>query len=117
MNPDSFVAKVRSAVVDQNIAADRDLLESTTVEAATDPYWKRLLTLYHSVSGEQKAVVLEVMRQVRIDTVSEVFGILDGSSALEGPREDFVLTTRSDSQKINGDLQDLFLEADNRDRR
>ena len=116
MNPHSFISRVRSAVVDQNSAADRDLLESTTVEAATDPYWKRLLTLYHALSSEQKSVFVEVMRQVRIDTVSEILGILDGSCALEGSREDFVLTTTSDSQKLNGDLQDLFLEADERDR-
>ena len=63
-----------------------------------------------------RAVLFEIMRQVTVDTVSNLFGILDGASALEGPREDFVLTSQPDNRKLNGNLQDLFLEAEERER-
>ncbi len=116
MNSEVFVNKVRNAVIENNSDADKELFESTSIESATDPYWRRVLGLYRSMNAEQQTILLEAMRQVRVDTVSEIFGILDGSSALEGPREDFSLTTTSDRQKINGSLQDLFLEADERDR-
>ena len=46
----------------------------------TDPYWKRLLTLYRGLPPRQRKVVLEIMRQVQVDTVSELFGIFDGTS-------------------------------------
>lgn len=112
MTPEDFVNKIRGAVIDSNSDADKIMLESTSIDFATDPYWKRLLGLYGSLNAEQRAIILETMRQVRVDTVSEIFGILDGSSALEGPREDFVLTTIQDDQELNGDLQALFLELE-----
>ncbi len=116
MTPEHFVSQVRSAVVHQNTTIDKNLFESTAPEGASDPYWKRALTLHLSLSKAERAVLFEIMRQVRVDTVSELFGILDGSSALEGPREDFVLTAQSNNQKLNGNLQDLFLEAEERER-
>lgn len=116
MTPENFVSKVRSAVVQQNATIDNDLFESTTPEGASDAYWKRALTLHRSLSDGDRAVLFEIMRQVRVDTVSELFGILDGSSALEGPREDFALTSQPDNRKLNGNLQDLFLEAEERER-
>jgi hypothetical protein len=116
MNSKVFVNRVRNAVIENNSVADKELLESTSVESAQDPYWKRLLGLYDSMNAEQRAVLLEAMRQIRVDTVSEIFGILDGSAALEAPREDLALTTIQGGQKLNGDLQDLFLELEERDR-
>lgn len=78
----------------------------------TDPYWKRLLTLYRGLPPRQRKVVLEIMRQVQVDTVSELFGIFDGTSALAGRSEDFELFHKKGQKRVrlNGDLQDLFLE-------
>ena len=112
MTPENFVSQVRSAVVQQNAAIYKDLFESTTPEAARDPYWKRALTLHRSLSEADRTVLFEIMRQVTVDTVSNLFAILDGVSALEGPREDFALTSQSDNRKLNGNLQDMFLEAE-----
>jgi hypothetical protein len=116
MTPEDFVSKVRSAVLQQNADIDKDLFESTTPESASDAYWRRALALHRSLRDADRAVLFEIMRQVRVDTVSELLGILDGSSALEGPREDFVLTSQPDDRKLNGNLQDLFLEVEERDR-
>lgn len=115
MTPEHFVSRVRSTVVQQNAAIYRSLFESTTPESASDAYWKRALALHRSLSDKDQAVLLEIMRQVAVDTVSHLFGILDGASALEGPREDFMLTSQPGGSKLNGSLQDLFLEAEERD--
>ena len=112
MNPETFVSRIRSAVVDQNLATYRELFESTSPDAANDPYWKRALTLYKALSEPQRTVLLEIMRQASVDSVSNIFGILDGSSTLDGAQENFVLTSNADNRKINGQLQDLFLGAD-----
>ena len=117
MTPESFVSQVRSAVVQHNVTIYKDLFESTTPESASDTYWKRALTLHRSLSDGDRAVLFEIMRQVTVDTVSNLFGLLDGASALEGPREVFVLTSQPDDRKLNGNLQDLFLEAEGRERR
>ncbi len=49
------------------------------------------------------------MRQVIVDTLSNVFGVLDGSTPLENYRDYFHLAYGDDPQDLNGDLQDIFL--------
>ena|SRR5687768_11986799 len=116
MTPKDFVSRIQSAVVKQNAAIYKDLFESTQPEDARDLYWRRALTLHRSLSEAEQAVLFEIIRQVTVDTVSNLFGVLDGASVLEGPREDFLLTSQPDDRKLNGSLQDLFLEAEERDR-
>jgi putative transposase len=116
MNPETFVARVRSTIVDQNVAAYKELFQSTAPETAKDSHWRRALTLYTALSEPERAVLFEIMRQTTIDSVSNVLGILDGTSMIGESQEAFVLTT-SDNQKINGNLQDLFLEAEENYRR
>ncbi len=112
MTPEDFVAQVRNAVVEQGSIGDKDLLESASAETVSDPYWKRLLTLYHSLNSYDRNTFLEILRQIRIDTLVQLFCILDGVCTLENSPEDFELKTMGDGQKINGNLQHLFLGED-----
>ena len=112
MTPQNFITQVHSVVVQQNLSIYKDLFESTTPDSANDPYWNRALALHHSLNDADRIVLYEIMRQVTVDTVSNLFGILDGVSALGGPHEDFMLTSQPDKQKLNGNLQDLFLETE-----
>jgi hypothetical protein len=116
MKPQDFASQLREAVVQQNSAIYKDLFASTPIKSASDPYWKRALALHAALTPEQRAVLFEIMRQTMVDTVSNVFAILDGVSSLDGSKEDFVLTSKTGPQKINGSLQDLFLEIEERDR-
>lgn len=65
--------------------------------------------LYRDLSPAQREALLGFCRQVMADTVSHVLGILDGSSYVPG-RPLFTLNS-DDGQRLDGDLQDLFLEA------
>jgi hypothetical protein len=116
MKPENFAAQLRIAVIEQNTAIYKDLFASTSKDSASDPYWKRALGLHAALTPEQRAVLFEIMRQTMVDTVSNVFAILDGVSSMDGSKEDFVLASKTDPQKINGNLQDLFLEIEERDR-
>lgn len=117
MTPEEFVSQVRVAVVRRNAAAYREEFESTMPQESSDAYGKRALALYQSLGQSDRAVFLEIMRQVMVDTVSSVFGILDGVVSLDGTqRPEFVLISGSEDGKLNGDLQELFLEAEEQDR-
>ncbi|MBI3204444.1 MAG: transposase [Myxococcales bacterium] len=111
MTPEAFVAALRAAVIEENVDTYRELLASTSPETATDAYWRRALAFYRVLDEDQRAVLLDIMRQVAIDTVSNVLGILDGVSGGAATREDFVLVSASDECRLNGSLQDLFLEV------
>jgi hypothetical protein len=113
MTPEEFVAQIRSAVVGQNIVIYKDIFETTSPADASDMYWKRALTLYNSLGGQDRYLFFEIVRQIMVDTISNLFGILDGVSSLGGISEDFILTSKSDGLKINGDLQDIYLALEN----
>jgi hypothetical protein len=106
MNAEEFTRQVRMSVIDENVSIYRDLYENT--ENATDPYWQRALDLYKSLDIRQKEVFFEVIRQTAIDTVSNVFAVVDGVAKLNGQDGDCSLTCGTDS--ISGELQDHFLE-------
>ena len=116
MTPEIFVSKVRDAVVEQNDEIDKQLFETTSVESATDPYWKRALSLYNSLNQEKQSILFEIIHQVRVDALSECLGILDGVCSLDEPTEDFILTVKPNGLRLNGSLQEIFLEADERTR-
>lgn len=113
MTPEQLVSELRSSVVDENVALYRGLFAGTEPRKARDPYWRRALALFGGLSDEQREVFFEVVRQVAVDTTSNVLGVLDGVSYLEGAEGGFELTCGA--QKLNGDLQSLFL-AENEQR-
>ena len=84
----------------------------TPLAEVTDPLYRDVIALHNSLTPRQRKVLAAFARQGFIDGVSTVMGILDGSSGLQGHGSvDFELTLRGRKQKLNGDLQDYFLEA------
>jgi hypothetical protein len=87
MTPDTFVNRVLQTVVADGLDTYRGIFARPGT--VSDEQWKRALDLYRSLPRRHRKVLLEIMQQVTIDTLSEVFGILDGSSALGGRSERF----------------------------
>lgn len=103
-----FVKSLYDSIIKENLQLYKDLYETTKVTPDIDEYWKKSLDLYHGLSDEQKAVLMKVIEQTMIDTISNVLGVIDGSSTLEnGPSEIKLLI---DSKETDGDLQGNFLE-------
>ena len=68
MTPEIFAAGLMESVVEDNLATDRGLFANTMPDDASDPYWKRSLALYHSLSAEHQTVLFEIIRQTAVDT-------------------------------------------------
>lgn len=110
MNQQTFAEGLYKNIISGNLNVYQDLFNNTKVEQATDFYWKKALKLYLNLSPEDKTVFFKILKQVEIDTVSNVLGVLDGSTSLEGIDGELVLMSEDGNKKINGELQDLFLE-------
>jgi hypothetical protein len=95
MDSETFVRQIRKSIIADNLASYKDLFEMTAPKGASDPYWVRALSLYGSLEDDQKSVLFEIVRQVMSDTVSEL-----------------KLVTVNGKEKLNGDLQDIFLEIE-----
>jgi hypothetical protein len=112
MTPQEFVSQLRIEVVSENTTIYRGLFSNTPIEEASDPYWKRALELFGNLSPGEKEVFFEVIRQVAVDTTSNVLGLIDGVNSLHGISGELEL--RLGGKKLSGDLQSLFLVEEER---
>jgi hypothetical protein len=108
MNKRDLAIGLHRDVVTANAALYQGIFESDP-DKATDPYWKEALSFHAELTRDQRAVLLRIMRQVSVDTISNVLGLIDGSSVMEGYRGTFIL--HYDGQVLS-DLQDAFLELE-----
>lgn len=107
-----FINGIREAVVEENLEIYKDLFENTNIESATDRYWKEALLFFSKLDSTDKNIFFRILRQIEVDTTSNILSILDGVSWLEGQEDEFKLTTKNSNDIINGELQDKFLELE-----
>lgn len=113
MKSKEFVILIRKAIIDENEEIYRELFDTTDPDSATDEYWKRALTLYNQLDEEAREILLEIVKQTMKDTISNVFGLLDGVNWPESQQEGYHLQTESGREgRINGNLQDIFLQME-----
>ena len=115
MTPQDFVSQARISIIDENATTYRTLLETTSIEDASDPYWRSLQDLHDRLSDADKQVLYAVMRQVAVDTVSTLFAVIDGSTSMEGQTEDVELLAAESRSRLDGSLKDLLLEMEDED--
>lgn len=109
MNQQEFVKHIRSEIIDQNLLIYRDIFATTNPANVSDPYWTRALDLYFKLDDAGKAVLFQIIRQIMVDTTSNLLGVLDGVNGFHGQTEGYKLTTVTGNEKLNDGLQDLLL--------
>jgi hypothetical protein len=107
MTPEKFCHELYGVVAIENIEIYRELFLSTSVEEASDPYWKDALNLFDDLSPQQRESFFSIIRQVSIDATSNVLGIIDGVNVFNGSEANFKLMCNE--SRLEGDLQSLFL--------
>ena len=105
---DIFVQSLYETIVKENLQLYKNLYETTNVTSKTDDYWKKTIGFYDSLTDENKNTLMRIIEQTMIDTISNMLGVIDGSSTLSGCLLEPKLLL--DSNDTEGELQDLFLE-------
>ncbi|MBU5677862.1 hypothetical protein KQI88_15700 [Alkaliphilus sp. MSJ-5] len=103
-----FIKSIYKSVVEENKKLYKNLFDNTNIDKASDEYWKQSLKFYNSLSEENKEVLINIIEQTMIDTISNILGIIDGSSTLNGCAVEPKLFL--DDNDTDSELQDLFLE-------
>lgn len=103
-----LVAAIYNSILLENIEIYKNLFETTKVGPKTTEYWKLSLGLYEKLTDDDKQVLMKIIEQIVTDTISNMLGAIDGSSTLADFESEIALVV--DSQNVQGDLQDLFLE-------
>lgn len=108
MEPIEFIKKITSEIVESNSEIYKELFETTNSNEVEDNYWKEALNFYKKSNVDDKNTILKIIKQIQIDTISNLLGIMDGVVALENTDGDFSLNY--EGIPLNGDLQDIFLK-------
>lgn len=111
MEPIDFVRGIRKSIVNDGLQVYHDILNNTSQSEATDPYWIEVLQFFLSLNEVQQLLLLKLIRQIEVDTVSSIFAVLDGIAKIDNQSEEIHLTL-NDSTQLSGDLQDIFLELE-----
>lgn len=104
---EELVKSFYDSIVDENLRLYEDIFNTTEITQNTDEYWKQAIGLYNRLDEEQKATLLLIVKQTMIDTISNVLGVIDGSSTLND--YDGSLKLLADNEEVSGELQDHFL--------
>ncbi|CAM3974753.1 transposase [Mesobacillus zeae] len=105
---ENFVKSLYESIIKENHELDRHLYETTKVGPKTDEYCKAAIGLYNSLTEENKDILMRIIEQTMIDTISNMLGVIDGSSTLKDCSLEPKLLL--DSIDTEGELQDHFLE-------
>ena len=106
---ETFVKSLYGLIVKENLERYKDLYETAVVDSKTDAYYKEALNLYNSISEEKRVVIIKIIEQTMVDTISSMLGIIDGSIPLDDD-DSFEPKLFLNSMDTEGELQDLFLE-------
>lgn len=104
---ENFVKNLNGSIIEENLEIYKNLYETTEVSDKTNEYWRQAIGLYNSLSGEQREILFIIIEQTMTDTISNVLGIIDGSSTLKGCTVEPKLLL--DTIDTDGNLQDCFL--------
>ncbi len=106
---EKFIENLYQTLVNDGRGIYEDLFNNTVVNSKTSDYWKNALELYSGLNEESRKVFLDVIQHTIIDSISSVFGVLDGSSSLDG-EEEFDIKVYINGVDTEEELQDSFLE-------
>lgn len=112
MNPEELVKQIRKSVIEENLDVYKQLFVETNPDDATISYWKEALSFFNSLEDKGKNTLFKIIRQVEVDITAHVLGVLDGTTYLEKQEEDFELRMEGSDDLINGELMEIFLEAE-----
>jgi len=103
---ESFVKAVYETVVQDALSGYKEMYEEEVLPSDTDLY-SQAIHMYQQMDAEQQKLMMHLMEVVMVDTVSHVFGVIDGSSPLID--SDMEATVLLDDVDTEGELQDSFI--------
>ncbi len=105
---EKFIEKLIDMLIVEGIEEYKASNETLQIGPKTINYWKDVKQLYVTLDQKQKEIYYEIIRQVMIDTISSVFGILDGTTSINGMECNIEVAINGCSTEH--ELQDVFLE-------
>ena len=102
-----FAESLYESVVEENLGLYKDLFEKRAIDFQTEETETEAIDLYNGLTDEKRVILIKIIEQTMIDTVSTVLGIIDGHvTQVDNSIEPKLLLNSEDT---HGVLQDFFL--------
>ena len=116
MTPEEFVLGIRRGVLEDNFTIYRKSFDrSASTSDGRDTDSPQMASFYESLTEDQQQRFMGYVRQIIVDTIANVFAVLDGVNTPEKDWDYFHLTHNAECPEppdLNGDLSDIFLGAE-----
>lgn len=103
---EQFVKAVYATVVQDALSDYKNMYEEEVSISDTELY-SQAIHMYQQMDPEQQKLMMHIIEVVMVDTVSHIFGVIDGSSPLND--SDMEATLLLDNVDSEGELQDSFI--------
>ncbi len=101
-----FVKRVYDTSVEDTLEIYKEHFNITRSDKMTESR-REFLKMYSSFTKDQKKIFFDLLKIVIIDSISQIFGIIDGSSYLIGGNMEIEMSI--EGKNTEGMLQDYFL--------
>lgn len=101
-----FVKAVYETVVQEGLHMYKEMYEEELSSSDVDLY-SQAIHMYQKMSTEQQRLMMHIIEVVMVDTVSHVFGAIDGTSPLTN--SEIEATVLLDGTDTEMELQDAFI--------
>ena len=109
MTKEEMVNGLKKRIVDLSLESYIEMFNKAEIKSKSDKYWIDAVSFFKGLNEEEKRIFFNIVRQIQIDTLSEVLAFLDGVYWVEGQEEDLKLVSLNNSEeKLNQDLLDTF---------
>lgn len=115
ISPEEFISLFYRKVIESNTKIYNEMYIEGFDQPSTDPYMRRAFDLVSRISTKDRETLLSIIKQIMIDTSSNIFGIFDGITDFSPFNEAFKITYGADGELINGELQSAFLARSEED--
>ena len=105
---ETLMKRVYASMIEQDLESYRALFNEPVEGDDIIDYWKDAWAFYGALDECQKEIFFSILKTVMTDTVSTVFGALDGTVGIDD--EDWNFQVSVNGIDMTGELQDLFLE-------
>ena len=96
----------KNEIINENLEIYKSFFTDYSPSEIKDPYFINAISFFNTLSDDNKRIFFSILRQVMIDSISNVLGAIDGSSYLSECDGDFSLLYEGVALE---DLQDYFL--------
>src|SRR5690554_1519400 len=103
-----LIRSLYDSIVKENKKMYSEMFYNNVTSKNSTTHWKQALSLFNDLSGDNKVVLLNIIEETMIDTISNLLGIIDGNVTLSGNVEPPQLFY--DGKDVSDEMQDLFLE-------